>query len=161
MQDTNWLAKTFLKRQITGVYRVVATVDGEDLVVPDTVVFAMDDGLVQVVIEEHWQRSRRMASPADLEFIGDWDDRSSCRLQVCDAVQLPVHVAGVHSVWENIKDGGADHLVGAFLSDAERGLVLGLKLHLDDVDVGPPEGFFQYLGATLYGVERVVIRRER
>jgi hypothetical protein len=151
------LLDEFLGKELRDIYRVVVQISEEQLELTDTAVFAFQHGFFQLQVDVHEKRLLRMKNIDDILIQGDYDDRTGFRLQSVALIPSPFLVAAVHIVAEVAEV--EECVVGAFLADHDRELMIGINFHLDDVEVGPAKALWEYVGRLVPNARLIAVRQ--
>jgi hypothetical protein len=143
------LLNLFNGRQVLKIFNVVVDVDQDKLELPDTVILSLDDGLVQMTTDATYKLVKRLSSPEDVELCGDYDDRTGIELREHEFGGLPFEVGGLYIVRETLSTPNNRYPVGIFFLNNEQQIVLGVRIHLDDIEVGTGESLWQYVWRIL------------
>lgn len=134
------IASVFLQRTLKEAFHVVVTVDGQPLELCDTAVFVFEDAIFQVVVDVHQKGYLELDGCDGIQVSGDYLDRTGVELVPFD---LGVkRVERVFGVWEQ---GKGKHLIGFFLLDTTGEPCASVNVHLDDLVLGKPLMFWEYL----------------
>ncbi|MGA9522875.1 MAG: hypothetical protein WBV82_15510 [Myxococcaceae bacterium] len=146
--------------RIERAFRVVVGMpNGEEVILPDTIVIKANGELIQLLTDPSSPHLHILAGPHDVVVEGDYADRISTELRNIDLDTLPLQANQVHVVHEVVRDPNRRFLVGAVLSEGTSGKSLSITTHLDDLEIGSVEVLMQYLGRLLPGVSKIEIER--
>jgi len=155
MRFSKSIFDTFINRQISEIHRVVIHAGTQSYVLPDTAVFITDIGMVQIIVDVHEKQLLRLGSLDDIVISGDYDDRINVELQIWDVPLIPMKIGAVYEVFETGLMTMEDYFVGVFLANDRKEFMIGLIMHLDDLECLSTESMWKYIERLLAGGSRI------